>query len=152
MDWSSLASEWVEPPFFYDYFIVTECTFTLQSILSLGHSASSRPAILWICSTLIIFSQMHFLLLPENKLLFHEIKCDGLTSFTDFLQFMWCSKEHLAKKCEVRGVVWNHDLLVLVMVWEYVQVFWHSMHEYLVCKPVYKKNCHQFLFQNLEKM
>ena len=33
----------------------------------------------------IIFYEMHFLLISENKF-FHEIKCDGMTGFMKFIK------------------------------------------------------------------
>ena len=33
----------------------------------------------------IIFGKMHFLLIPENEF-FHAIKCNGVTSFIEFMQ------------------------------------------------------------------
>ena len=35
-------------------------------------------------ATLIIFGQMHFLLISENEFT-HEIKCNGMTSFMKFM-------------------------------------------------------------------
>ena len=41
----------------------------------------------------IIFDKIHFLLISENEF-FHEIKCNGMTSF---LEFMMYSSVHLTK-------------------------------------------------------
>ena len=40
---------------------------------------------IWIETTLIIFGKIHFLSKSENEF-FHEIKCDGITSFADFIR------------------------------------------------------------------
>ena len=37
----------------------------------------------------IIFGQMHFLLISENEF-FHEIKCNGMTSFMEFMTSVKC--------------------------------------------------------------
>ena len=39
----------------------------------------------WSGSTLIFYDKMDFLLVLENGFL-HEIKCDGITGFTDFMR------------------------------------------------------------------
>ena len=48
------------------------------------HYGRGHPDRLWSL-ILIIFGKMHFLVIPENEF-FHEIMCNGMTSFMEFMR------------------------------------------------------------------
>ena len=52
----------------------------------------------------IIFGKMHFLLISENEFT-HEIECNGMTSFVDFM-WWWCSIDGL-HWWSIQGLRWK---------------------------------------------
>ena len=83
----------------------------------------------WVAAP-IIFGKMHFLLISENGF-FREIKCNGMTSFVEFMSDVWsvhCGFFCVAQMMcvwDCHFVVWEH-----VPLWKYlIIVTWTGSRE-----------------------
>ena len=88
---------------------------------------------------------MHFLLIPENDF-FHEIKCNGITSFMEFRNRSLPTKTRSLQR--ICGFVWETVIFAQNIknpLQGFNKIFWKdSMYQRGTCHMIYEKNTSDF--------